>query len=144
MALEPISNDVMAQICQTLGVTSLNRPHAAFIDPGDFGTVFTYLPLFVDEYKKLPPTLQRYVYVVSKGRYGLVAFVPKNFELPQEGEIDTITETYDEFGNLREMTYNLKESTTLYRLETSLRREKLQALAKKKKIHPKKIIRSRS
>lgn len=144
MALVPVSNEVIQEICKVLGVETLSRPHALLADSGDFGTVLTYVPLFPAEFTKLPVQLQRHVYVIGKGRYGLVAFVPKNFEIPKEEEMDFISEVYDEYGNLREMTYSFKGKNVIHRVENSLRREMLQALAKKKKFPIKKTIRSRS
>jgi len=145
MAIESLNIEILDQICKVLGVPSLNRPHALLADPGDFGTVLTYIPLFKSEFKKLPPELQKFVYVVGKEKYGLVAFVPKKFEIPGgDSKIVQVTEVYDDCGTLNELSYTLddKDKTT-YRVEHSLRRDLLQNWAKKKKIPVKKIIKSR-
>ena len=52
MALEPIKQEVFTEISRVLGFQNLNRPHAAFIDPGDFGTIFSFIPIFKLEFKK--------------------------------------------------------------------------------------------
>ena len=145
MPLMPIDNEVLDKICRVLGVATFNRPHALLMDQGDFGTVFTYIPLFKKEYSQLPPELQKHVYLVGKSRYGLVAFVPKSFEIAKEDSITSITEVYDDYGNLREISYILSSNTGCVRkVENSLRREMLQSYAKKKKVPIKKIIRSRT
>ena len=144
MALEPVGLETLQKINQVLGVESLNRPHAVLVDPGDFGTVFTYVPLFPAEYKKLPPELQRYVYMIGKERYGLVAFIPKAFSIQGEEVVSSVSEVYDEFSNLREVTYVTSPSNRVHKVENNIRKEMLQAFAKKKKIPVKKVIRSRS
>jgi len=142
MALTAVPLDILERITKSLGMESLNRPHAVLVDPGDFGTVFTYLPLLAEEYQKLPPDLQKYVYVVSRNRYGLVGFVPKNFELPGKIPVVSITAVYGPGGGLAEMTY-LAEGEAHHRpVCHSIRREKLLELAKKKKIPVKTVIRA--
>lgn len=143
MALEPLSNETLDKIRGALKIEYFSRPHAVLVDQGDFGTVFTYIPLFPKEYLLLPIELQRYVYCVAKGRYGLVAFVPKSFEFRGDGEMTGVSEVYDDFGNLREMSYTIDDQEPR-KLENSVRREQLQVFAKKKKIPVKKVIRSSS
>jgi hypothetical protein len=142
MALEPVTQEVFAEISRVLGLENLNRPHAAFIDPGDFGTIFSYIPIFKNEFKKLPIELQKHVYVIDKGRYGLAAFVPKTFFFAGDGEVVNVTEVYNLYGNLKELSYQVSDQTQVFHIEHPLRRELLQTLAKKKKIPVKKIIRS--
>ncbi|MBF0499838.1 MAG: hypothetical protein HQM09_06885 [Candidatus Riflebacteria bacterium] len=144
MALTSVSMDIMEKIRSALGLEGFNRPHAILADAGDFGTVFTYMPLLPAEFRKLPADLQRHVYLIGKERYGLVGHVPKSFELSDKIPIVSITAVYGDGGTLLELGYRTDEKGPLYQVKHGLRREKLLELAKKKKIPIKTTIRSRS
>jgi len=143
MALKTIEPEILQQICEALGVKSFSRPYAILIDRGDLGTVFTYLPLFKNEYSALPLQLQKHVYCIDKGRYGLIGFVPKNFEPPDGGALTSVSTVYNDMGTLLELTYTTSEHEKPYVLENAHRRDKLLEFAKKKKIPLKTVLRSR-
>ncbi|MBF0546154.1 MAG: hypothetical protein HQM08_17040 [Candidatus Riflebacteria bacterium] len=143
MALQPVSTEIIDKIRQALGLDIFNRPHGILADPGDWGTVVTYLPLSSAEFKKLPLDLQRHVYVIGSGRYGLIGYVPKKFNLPPKTEIKAVSAVYDDFGRLIELTYKVDEKGPEYSVTESHRRDQLLETAKKKKISVKTVIRSR-
>ncbi len=144
MSLEAIPQEVLERIREKLGLESFSRPFAVLIDPGDFGSVFTYLPLFREEFKKLPPDLQKYVYAIEKGRYGLVSFIPKSFEPFRGGNVTSIQTVINDSGAVAEMKYATDEGgDQLFEVKNHHRRDKLMELAKKKKIPQKSVIRSR-
>ena len=112
------------------------------IDSGDFGTVFTYIPLFPGEYERLPLHLRRHAYCIDKGRYGLISFLPRSFELPRDGKVISISTVYNEMGNLKSLTYKTDLDETVYPVENTIRQEKLLVYAKKKKLPVRSLIRS--
>lgn len=142
MALKPVPVEIVDQIRNKLGLEKFNRPHAILADAGDFGTVFTYLPLLPEEFKKLPVELQRHVYVIAANRYGLVGYVPKNFELPDKTPILAIHAVYNAMGTLLELGYQIEEKGPVFQVRHGVRRDKLMELAKKKKIPVKTVVRS--
>ena len=142
MALKPVPVEIVDQIRQKLGLEKFNRPHAILADAGDFGTVFTYLPLLPEEFKVLPMELQRHVYVIGRNRYGLVGYVPKNFELPDKVPVFAVHAVYNAMGALLELGYQVEEKGTVHQVRHSVRRDKLLELAKKKKIPIKTVVRS--
>ena len=142
MALKPVPVEIVDQIRQKLGLEKFNRPHAILADAGDFGTVFTYLPLLPEEFKTLPLELQRHVYVVARNRYGLVGYVPKHFELPDKTPVVAIHAVYNAMGTLLDLGYQTDEKGPVRQVRHSVRRDKLLELAKKKKIPIKTVIRS--
>jgi hypothetical protein len=100
MAVKIVPSEIIEEIKNTLGLTRFCRPYAALIDPGDFGTVATYLPLFPAEYKKLPPNLQAHVYLIAPGQYGLISLLPRTFESPDGGKVTDVTTESNAWGNL--------------------------------------------
>jgi hypothetical protein len=134
MASLAISLDTLEEIRTALGLPSFSRPWAVVIDPGDFGTVFTYLPLASDEYQRLPPALQKHAYRIDAGRFGLVGFVPKVFEIPREGLLTGISVTYNPYGKIVRLGYITDQGSQEFRVEHPLRQEMLLAYAKKKKL----------
>ncbi|MFZ2960639.1 MAG: hypothetical protein WA705_27480 [Candidatus Ozemobacteraceae bacterium] len=144
MALTSVPLETVEKIRSSLGIEGFNRPHAILADAGDFGTVFTYLPLLPAEFKRLPIDLQRHVYVIGKDRYGIVGHVPKSFELPDKIPIIAVTAVYGEGGRLLELGYQTEERGTVHQVKNTVRRDKLLELAKKKKIPIKTTIRSGS
>ncbi|NLI79948.1 MAG: hypothetical protein GX442_26315 [Candidatus Riflebacteria bacterium] len=143
MGIVTVTPALVEEVRQALGLKTFSRPYAVLLDPGDFGTVFTYLPLMNGEYEKLPIPMRRYAYCIDKGRYGLIGYLPKGFETPREGKVATVTVTYNEFHTVVDLAYTLDESPdTTYHVQHPLRREKLLEHAKKKKIPTRSMVRS--
>lgn len=133
MAVKTVSSEITNEILQTLGLTKFARPYAAMIDPGDFGSVATYIPLFPEEYKKLPPNLQAHVYLVAPGQYGLIAFLPRTFEAPDGGKPTEVATTHNVWGKMIKVAYKTDKGGE-FETEHSIRRDKLLLYAKKKKL----------
>ncbi|MDN5279463.1 MAG: hypothetical protein PWR01_3428 [Clostridiales bacterium] len=133
MAVKTVSTEIIDEILQTLGLKKFSRPYAAMIDPGDFGTVATYIPLFPDEYKKLPPNLQAHVYLVAPGQYGLICFLPRTFESPDGGKPTEVSTTHDVWGKMVRVAYKTDRGGE-FETEHSIRRDRLLLYAKKKKL----------
>lgn len=142
MGVKPVSNEEFDQIREALSLKEFGRPWAVQLDDGDLGTVFTYIPLRPEEFKALGPTLQSHVYLIAKGRYGLVGHIPKSFEAPEEGVITGVTVVYNLYHTIVEMSYMLEGHQQPFRVYHSIRRDKLLEYAKKKKIPVKTVIRS--
>ena len=142
MALRPVSPDILQEMCQALGLPSMNRPHAAQVDPGDWGMVFMYIPLASEEYGKMPARLKSSVYCFGRNRYGVVVHVPKSFELPVKDKVATISAVYDQMNNLKELGYTTEENPEMRRVNDSVRQDQLLEYAKKKKIPVKIQVRS--
>lgn len=142
MALRPVSPEIVKEMCQALGLPSLNRPHAAQVDPGDWGMVFTYIPIKAEEYTALPTRLKSSVYCFGRNRYGVVVHVPKSFELPEKDKVATISAVYDQMNNLRELGYTTEGNPEMRWIKDSVRQDQLLEYAKKKKIQPKIQVRS--
>ena len=132
--MRPVSPELVQEMAQALGLPSLNRPHAAHVDPGDWGMVFMYIPLSGEEYGKLPARLKTAVYCFGRDRYGVVVHVPKSFELPAKDKVATISAVYDQMNNLKELAYTTEENPDTRRVQDSVRRDQLLEYAKKKKI----------
>lgn len=133
MAVKTVAQEHIKEILDALGLKSFSRPFAGLIDSGDFGTVGTYLPLFPDEYKKLPPNLQRHVYLIGPGRYGLICFLPRTFEAPDGGKVTEAGTVFNAWGKILKVWYKTDlgaEFTT----EHSIRQDKLLNYAKNKKL----------
>ncbi|MBF0410478.1 MAG: hypothetical protein HQM10_24245 [Candidatus Riflebacteria bacterium] len=143
MAILPVTFEILETIRKSLGLEVFNRPHGLLADPGDWGTVMTYIPLSATEFKKLGPELQRYVYLVGKGKYGLPGYVPKKFDLPPKVSLFSVSTVYDDFGRLLQVSYKTEEDGPEQFVNDSHRRDKLLETAKKKKIPVKIVIRSR-
>ncbi len=142
MAAKPLSNEIFDQIREALSLKDFARPWAVQLDDGDLGTVFTYIPLQPEEFKTLAPALQSYVYLIAKGRYGLVGHIPKSFEALEEGDITGVTVVYNLYHTIVEMSYMLDGHAHPFKVQHSMRRDKLLEYAKKKKISVKTVIRS--
>ena len=133
MAVKTVSTEIIEEILQKLGLKKFSRPYAAMIDPGDFGSVATYIPLFPDEYKKLTPNLQAHVYLVAPGQYGLIAFLPRTFEAPDGGKTIEVSTTHNVWGKMIRVAYKTDRGGE-FETEHSIRRDKLLLYAKKKKL----------
>lgn len=133
MAVKTVSSEIINEILQTLGLTRFSRPFAAMIDPGDFGSVATYIPLFPEEYKKLPPRLQAHVYLVAPGQYGLIAFLPRTFEAPDGGKPTEVATEHNVWGKMIRVAYKTDRGGD-FETEHSIRRDKLLLYATKKKL----------
>lgn len=120
-------------IDKILSTLSIDRPYAGLIDQGDFGTVGTYIPLYEQEYKKLPKDLQSYVYALAPKRYGIIAFLPRTFEAVDGGKVVSVETTSNAEGKLLKVKYKTDEGGT-FETEHELRREKLLNYAKNKKL----------
>lgn len=142
MAAKPLSNEIFEQIREALSLKEFARPWAVLLDEGDLGTVFTYIPLLPDEFKALGPKLQSHVYLIAKGRYGLVGHIPKSFDPTEEGDIIGVSVVYNMYHTIVEMTYTLDGHARPFSVRHPMRREKLLEYAKKKKIPVKTVIRS--
>ncbi len=134
MALRPVSPEILQEMAQALGLPNLNRPHAAQVDPGDWGMVFMYIPISGDEYGRLPPRLKTAVYCFGRNRYGVVVHVPKSFDAPAREKVAKISAVYDQMNNLRELAYATEETPEFRSVVDSVRRDQLLEYAKKKKI----------
>ncbi|MGM0599899.1 MAG: hypothetical protein ACQETH_08810 [Candidatus Rifleibacteriota bacterium] len=133
MAVKTVSPEIIEKILETLGLKRFSRPYAALIDQGDFGSVATYIPLFPDEYKKLPPNLQAHVYLIGPGQYGLICFLPRTFEAPDKGKPTEVTTTHNAWGKMVRVAYKTDRGGE-FETEHSIRRDKLLAYAKRKKL----------
>lgn len=133
MAVKIVAREHINEILEALGLKSFSRPFAGLIDPGDFGTVATYMPLLQDEYRRLPPNLQRHVYLIGPGRYGLICFLPRIFEAPDGGKVTEVTTLYNAWGKLLKMSYKTDKGSE-FETEHSIRQDKLLAYAKNKKL----------
>ncbi len=133
MAVKTVAKETFKEILQILGLARFSRPYAAMIDPGDFGSVATYIPLFPVEYRKLPPRLQAQVYLVSPGQYGLIAFLPRTFEAPDGGKPTEVSTTHNVWGKMVRVAYKTDRGGE-FETEHSIRRDKLLLYAKKKKL----------
>ena len=107
MAVKIIPTEIVSEILQILGLKRFARPYAAMIDPGDFGTVSTYIPLFPQEYKQLPPNLQAHVYVVAPGQYGLISLLPRTFEAPDGGKATEVFTVHNVWGKMVKVSYGI-------------------------------------
>lgn len=134
MAIKPVPHEALEKIRVALQLESFARPWAALIDPGDLGTVFTYLPISDNEYLRLPPDLQAFAYRIGKGRYGLIGFVPRTFETHREGKVVAIRACYNEFGSITSMSYHLDTDQKEYFVEHTIRRDMLFKIGKTRKI----------
>lgn len=144
MTIKPVPTETLEEIRTTLGLESFARPWAVMIDTGDFGTVFSYLPLSAEEYGNLPPKLQSHAYRIDKGRYGLVGFVPKGFQIPREGRVTSVSAEYSETGRILKLSYTIDTTDRVFCVENSVRRETLMEHSKKKKIPIRTVVRSGS
>ncbi len=143
MGIITVTPQILEEVRQALKLPSFSRPYAVLLDPGDFGTVFTYLPLMEGEYEKLPLELKKVAYCIDKGRYGLIGYLPKSFETPRDGKVAAVSVTYNEFGTIVDLSYTLDQKPeTVYHVQHPLRREKLLQLAKKKKLPIRSAVRS--
>lgn len=142
MGIITVNPQIVEEIRTSLDLPNFSRPYAVLLDGGDLGTVFTYLPLMAGEYEKLPVEQRKYAYCVDKGRYGLLGYLPKAFEPAREGKVVGVSVTYNEFGNVVDLSYTLDTFQTTFWVEHPLRRDKLLEHAKKKKIPVKSMVRS--
>ncbi len=133
MALKTVEHEHIKEILDALGLKSFTRPFAGLIDPGDFGTVGTYLPIYPDEYKKLPPNLQRHVYLITTGRYGLICFLPRTFEAPDGGKVTEVSTVFNAWGKMIKVSYKTDKGGE-FETEHTIRQDKLLVYAKNKKL----------
>jgi len=133
MALKTVEQEHTKEILEALGLKSFTRPFAGLIDPGDFGTVGTYLPIYPDEYKKLPPNLQRHVYLIAPGRYGLICFLPRTFEAPDGGKVTEVSTVFNAWGKMIKVSYKTDKGGE-FETEHTIRQDKLLLYAKNKKL----------
>ena len=134
MAVKIVSKEILEEIRETLGLSYFARPFSGIIDPGDFGTVATYLPIFSDEYQKLPPRLQAHTYLVGEKRYGLISFLPRTFEAPDKGKVISVTKQINAWEKIIKVSYKTDIGGE-FETEHDIRREKLYKYAKNKKLH---------
>ncbi|OIP28938.1 hypothetical protein AUK22_03615 [bacterium CG2_30_54_10] len=142
MGILVVNPQIVENICMSLKLKSLSRPYAVLLDEGDLGTVFTYLPLMDGEYEKLPLELRKYAYLLRKGKYCLIGYQPKIFEGARDGKVTSVSVTYNELSNIVALSYTLDTGETSFFVEHPLRRDKLLALAKKKKLPVKSMVKS--
>ncbi|HAE37748.1 MAG TPA: hypothetical protein DCG57_03815 [Candidatus Riflebacteria bacterium] len=133
MALKTVAHEHTKEILEALGLKSFTRPFAGLIDSGDFGTVGTYVPIYPDEYKKLPPNLQRHVYLIAPGRYGLICFLPRTFEAPDGGKVAEVSTVFNAWGKMIKVAYKTDKGGE-FETEHTIRQDKLLAYAKNKKL----------
>lgn len=133
MAVKTVSKETIKEILHYLGLKTFSRPFAGLIDQGDFGTVATYLPIFSQEYEKLPPYLQAQTYRIAPGRFGLICFLPRTFESPDGGKVTEVRVTYNAFSKMTKVAYKTDRDGE-FETEHSLRRDKLLTYAKNKKL----------
>jgi len=133
MAVKIVLAEIVEEIRETLGLKAFARPYAALIDPGDFGTVATYLPIFPDEYNKLPPNLQAQIYLIGEKRYGLISFLPRTFEAPDKGKVVEVTKFINAWEKVMKVVYKTDIGGE-FETEHDIRREKLYKYVKNKKI----------
>lgn len=133
MAVKIVAQEHIREILDALGLKSFTRPFAGLIDSGDFGTVGTYMPLFPEEYKKLPPHLQKHVYLIGPGRYGLICFLPRTFEAPDGGKVTEAGTVYNAWGKVMRVWYKTDKGGE-FETEHSIRQDKLLSYAKNKKL----------
>ena len=133
MAVKIVPQEIISEILETLGLKTFARPFSALIDTGDFGTVATYLPLFPEEYEKLPPHLQAHVYLIGPKRYGLISFLPRTFEAADGGKATEVKTVYNAWGNVQSVSYKTDRDGEFF-IEHTIRQDKLLLYAKKKKL----------
>mgnify|MGYP000848869778 CR=1 FL=1 len=133
MAVKTVAREHINEILSALGLKSFSRPFAGLIDPGDFGTVATYLPLYPDEYKRLPPKLQQHVYLIAPGLYGLICFLPRIFEAPDGGKVTEVATVYNSWGKMIKVSYKTDRGEE-FETQHTIRQDKLLAYAKNKKL----------
>jgi len=133
MAVKIVPKETIKEILETIGLKSFARPFAGLIDPGDFGTVATYLPLYLDEYKALPPHLQAHAYRIAPGRLGLICFLPRTFEAPDGGKVTEVRVTNNDYGKIIKVAYKTDLGGE-FETEHTIRHDKLFTYAKNKKL----------
>lgn len=133
MAVKIVAREHITEILTALGLKAFARPFAGLIDPGDFGTVGTYLPLFPEEYRRLPPNLQRHVYLIGPGRYGLICFLPRIFEAQDGGKVTEVSTVFSAWGKMIKVSYKTDLGSE-FEIEHTIRQDKLLAYAKNKKL----------
>ena len=133
MAVKIVARQHIDEILNALGLKSFSRPFAGLIDPGDFGTVATYLPLYPEEYKRLPPNLQQHVYLIAPGRYGLICFLHRIFEAPDGGKVTEIATVFNVWGKMVKVSYKTDRGSE-FETEHTIRQDKLLTYAKNKKL----------
>lgn len=133
MALKIVDRTHIEEILAELGLKSFSRPYAGLIDQGDFGTVGTYIPLYANEYSRLSPALQSQVYLIGTGRYGLICFLPRQFETPDGGKTISVNTQYNSWGKLLKVTYKTDRDGE-FETSHTIRQDKLLTYAKKKKL----------
>ncbi len=133
MAVKIVAREHINEILNALGLKSFSRPYAGLIDPGDFGTVATYLPLFPEEYRLLPPKLQQHVYLIGPGRYGLICFLPRIFETPDGGKVTEVSTLISAWGKMVKVSYKTDRGSD-FETEHTIRQDKLLVYAKNKKL----------
>ena len=133
MAVKTVAREHIEEILSALDLKSFSRPFAGLIDPGDFGTVGTFLPLYPEEYKRLPPRLQQYVYLIGPGRYGLICFLPRIFEAPDGGKVTEVATVFNVWGKMIKVSYKTDRGSE-FETEHTIRQDKLLGYAKNKKL----------
>jgi len=133
MAVKTVAREHIEEILCALDLKSFSRPFAGLIDPGDFGTVATYLPLYAEEYKRLPPRLQQHVYLIAPGRYGLICFLPRIFEAPDGGKVTEVATVFNAWGKMIKVSYKTDRGSE-FETQHTIRQDKLLAYAKNKKL----------
>ncbi len=133
MAVKTVAREHIEEILSALDLKSFSRPFAGLIDPGDFGTVATYLPLYSEEYKRLPPRLQQHVYLIAPGRYGLICFLPRIFEAPDGGKVTDVSTVFNAWGKMIKVSYRTDRGSE-FETQHTIRQDKLLAYAKNKKL----------
>lgn len=133
MAVKIVARQHIDEILSALDLKSFSRPFAGLIDPGDFGTVATYLPLYPEEYRRLPPNLQQHVYLIAPGRYGLICFLPRIFEAPDGGKVTEVATLFNVWGKMVKVSYKTDRGSE-FETEHTIRQDKLLTYAKNKKL----------
>lgn len=132
-AVKIVTPELTNQILEALGLKSFARPFAGLIDQGDFGTVATYIPLFLGELEKLPKNLKENAYEIAKGRYGLICHLPRTFDSPDGGKVVSMKEIQDKKGNILRAEYTTDAGNTMVATH-ELRLMKLFTYVKNKKL----------
>lgn len=133
MAIKIVERKYIEEILEALGLEAFVRPYAGLIDPGDFGAVATYIPLYPEEYKQLPPQLQRHVYLIAENRYGLICFLPRLFDTPDRGKVTGVTRVFNHWHKLLKVVYYTDKGGEFETVHT-IRQDKLLAQVKRKKL----------
>lgn len=133
MAVKIVPQETIKEILEAIGLKSFARPFAGLIDPGDFGTVATYIPLYSDEYKKLPPHLQAHTYRIAPGRLGIICFLPRTFDAPDGGKATEVRVTHNDYGKIIKVAYTTDRGGEFV-TEHTIRHDKLFTYAKNKKL----------